>query len=177
MSEPKETLTPQEISDLIEKKMRFISARTRASVAPAQVFQQQADVLVDMSGGTPPVSGTKYEWSTDGSVANAIGTQRNVRIYSIQAACTWTVQPTPLEIHITIDGNAIIHTKTDPVSAASYYGQNHSGNAPSNQLLAATQYYDRRGFVYEGRSIKIEAEITGGTVSALNARIKWAKIP
>jgi len=142
-----------------------------------QMMQMQPDALVNMSGGTPPVSGTKYEWSTDGSVANAIGTQKNVKIIGIQIRCTWTVQPTPLEVHVTIDGNVITHTFSNPVSGTHYFATLAIGSAETNQGL------DTSGNVaaylqplYEGKSVKVEAEITGGTVSALDMRVKWAKV-
>jgi len=42
-----------------------------------------------------PISGTKY---------TVLSTTRRVRILNIAARVTWTVQPNPLEIHLTIDG-------------------------------------------------------------------------
>lgn len=130
-----------------------------------------------MSGGTPPVSGTKYEWSTDGSVANAIGTQKNIRIISIAASCTWTVQPNPLEIHVTVDGVSHVFIKSNPVSATDYVGVMRHHLAENDQSLYAADDAIQRSFLLEGKSVKVEAEITGGTVSALNMRVKWAKIP
>lgn len=158
--------------------MARIKART--SFKPAQqIFQMQPDALVNMSGGTPPGSGVKYEWSTDGSVANAIGTQKNVRIISMLVNVTWSGQPDPLEIHGTIDGVAYKWTFTpNPASATNYFARLDAGVAENAQLLNTTDTLPAgRGFLLEGRSIKIEVETTGGTVSALNARIKWAKIP
>jgi len=144
-----------------------------------QVFERQADATVNMSGGTPPGSGTKYEWSSTGAVAGAIGTQKNVRIKSISVSCVWTVQPTPLEVHVTIDGNAIIHTFTNPVSALYYDAVRDSDQVETAQGLRSiadnvSQYVD---ILYEGRSVKLECEITGGTVSALYMIVKWEQVP
>lgn len=177
MSEPQDTLTPKEIAVLIEEKLRLFSqAQTRMSQAPNQVFEHQADALVDMSGGTPPVSGTKYEWSTDGSVANAIGTQKNVRLITVVASVTWTVQPTPLEIHITIDGVTTIMSQIDPVSTTEYYANVAVGDANLSSVgIAVAQ--QAGGLRLEGRSVKVEFETTGGTVSALSGRVKWAQLP
>ena len=152
---------------------------TGGSGARIQTFQMQADALVNMSGGTPPVSGTKYEWSTDGSVANAIGTQKNVRIISVSVAVTWTVQPTPLEVHFTIDGIPITHSVANPTTSTAYQITLDPNSAMTNQMLlsqAGTSYHLIIPYRYEGRTVKVEAETTGGTVSALNMRVKWAKV-
>lgn len=151
---------------------------TGGSGARIQMFKHQADVLVDMSGGTPPVSGTKYEWSTDGAVANAIGTQNNVRILGIAVRCTWTVQPTPIEAHVTIDGNAITHAIGNPTSNTWYYVSMEDWEAAETAQVLVTggETVARQQPIYEGRAVKVEAEITGGTVSALNMRVKWARV-
>jgi len=115
-----------------------------------------------------PVSGTKY---------TVLDTTPNVRIISISVQCTWTVQPTPLEIHITIDGKTITHTFTNPVTATDYIAFIDPTKAATAQGLSATAALDLGlpPFLREGRSIKVEAEITGGTVSNLSARVKYAK--
>ena len=130
--------------------------------AEADVFKQQADATLSQA----PVSGTKYE---------VLATTKNVRIIGISVQCTWTVQPTPLEIHITIDGQTVTFTVTDPVTATDYFCQNSFAAAETAQELTTTQ--PDQAFLREGRSVKVEAEITGGTVSNLSARVKYAKIP
>jgi len=145
------------------------------SGARIQMMQHQADALVSMSGGTPPVSGTKYEWSTDGSVANALGSQKNVNLLAIGVAVTWTVQPTPLEVHITIDGQAYTASFANPVSATYY-----RVFIPVSGILELTNQTPTHSGAFsllKGRSVKVEAETTGGTVSALNMLVKWARIP
>lgn len=149
---------------------------TNGSGSKIQMMQVQADALVDMSGGTPPVSGTKYEWSTDGSVANAIGTQKNAAIISIAINCTWTVQPTPLEVHVLVDGIQQTYVKADPVSGTYYSIEIYPREAPNAQLLGDELQKYKAGYTLEGRSVKVEAEITGGTVQALYMRVKWAKV-
>ena len=111
-----------------------------------------------------PVSGTKY---------TVLDTTRNVRIIGIGAQCVWTAQPTPLEIWVTVDGQTLRFYKTDPATAVWYAAREHDLATEDSSLsgtLAAI------AFLLEGRSVKVEAEITGGTVSNLNARVKWAKI-
>ena len=150
-------------------------------VAP-DVFKHQADATINQ---TNPGDGTKYEWSSDGTQANKLGTQKNVQLLGIIVKCTWTVQPTPLEIHAVIDGVAWKWTKTDPVSDTDYFCYIQPDIAPLSQTLvgsaqAVTTVGDvtlDRYFSGGARSVKVEAEITGGTVSNLSARVKYAKIP
>ena len=137
------------------------------------VFKHQPDATIDV---TDPVSGQKYEWKDPDE--NPLGTQKNVRIISIVVQCTWTVQPTPLEIHVTVDGNSITYKVTDPESAKFYSASPAAQNPASSQsLMNISALYDRnRTFLLESRSVKVEAEITGGTVSNLSARVKYAKM-
>lgn len=123
----------------------------------------QADATLSQAN---PVSGTKY---------TLLDTCKNCRIIGIMAKVTWTVQPTPLEVHVTIDGQTITHTKTNPASATNHFAEVWQGAAEDAQGLPDTDIGMRRNWVYEGRSIKIEVETTGGTVSSLDARVKYAK--
>ena len=137
------------------------------------VFKHQPDATINQDN---PDSGIKYEWSSDGTQANKLGTLKNVRIISIEVHCTWTVQPTPLEIWVTIDGQSLRFFVTDPESATLYYDELY----PSEEygyLVKANPHAPKRAFLLEGRSVKVEVEITGGTVSNLSARVKYAKIP
>jgi len=121
----------------------------------------QADAVLNQAS---PVSGTKY----------TVLETTNVRILSLTIICTWTVQPTPLQLHITVDGQTIVHAVGSPVSATQYIAFRTSGNAEAAQTLGTTDN-TKIAFIYEGRNIKVEAEITGGTVSNLSARVKHAK--
>jgi len=124
------------------------------------VPEHQADATLSQAN---PTSGTKY---------TVLDTTKNVRLLSIEVACTWTVQPTPLEAHISIDGQSYTAPFTDPVSAV-YYEYALGGGAADVLTATAIQY--NRAFLLEGRSVKVEVEITGGTVSNLTARVKYAK--
>ena len=128
----------------------------------SKVFQHQADAVLDQAN---PVSGTKYP---------VLATTRNCRLISISAVCTWTVQPTPLEIHVIIDGITRTFSVTDPVSTTEYTGEIWP---PSAEVLTVAAFSISRAFLLEGRSISVTVEITGGTVSNLSARVKYAKIP
>lgn len=131
-----------------------------------KVFKLQADATLDQAN---PVSGTKYGVGELGTA------KKNVRIKSIEVQCTWTVQPTPIEIHLTIDGQSITHVLADPVSASWYMLQFDDTMIPGLQDLVATAVHSDSHVLYEGRSVKVEAEITGGTVSNLSAKVKWDK--
>jgi len=128
-----------------------------------EVPVQQADAVLNQAA---PTSGTKYE---------VLATTKNVRIISIEVNCTWTAQPSPLEVHITIDGQTITYGIANPISATNYLANPNAEKAEDSQILNTSSYHDRRSFLIEGRSVKVEAEITGGTVSNLSARIKYAK--
>lgn len=124
--------------------------------------QHQPDATLNQSN---PASGTKY------TVLDTKG--HKVKIISIAVKCIWTVQPTPLEIHLTIDGQALVFSQTNPASASWYIAfidPSLSANGFGTSVETA-----RRAFLIEGRSVKVEAEITGGTVSNLSVRVKWAK--
>lgn len=132
------------------------------------VPEQQADAILDQAN---PVSGTKYV---------VLDTTANVKIHFICLSVTWTVQPTPLELHVTVDGITRKFTKTDPVSLTVYLPQANPHIDPDSQYLVSTaddegMYEPLARALCSGRSVKIEAEITGGTVSNLFCRVKYAK--
>jgi len=138
--------------------------------ANKDVFEHQSDATINQDD---PVSGTKYEWKdADG---NPLGTQKNVRIITFTIKCTWTSQPTPLELHITIDGRPIICYRTNPESETVYYPNNFEYGSENIGLGGSYGLNYALPFLLEGRKVKIEVEITGGTVSNIFARIKWAK--
>ena len=137
------------------------------------VFKQQPDATINQDN---PDSGTKYEWSTDGTQAKKLGTQKNVRIIGISVKVTWTVQPDPLEVWITIDGQTIRHVVYSPDTDQDYQAICHALHMSENVQTLTPTTSTMMPFVYEGRSVKVEAEITGGTVSNLSARVKWAKM-
>lgn len=136
---------------------------------PIPGYQLQDDEVFSQAN---PVSGQKY---------TVLDTVKNARIKSISAKITWaTTQPTPLEVHLTIDGKTITHTFTDPVSATEYIAFNRPDTAPTAQGFKARDEADdltAPPFLHEGKSIKIEAEITWATTqpTPLQVRVKWAK--
>lgn len=124
------------------------------------MWVQQANATLDQDD---PVSGTKYV---------VLDTVKMVRILGCHARVAWTVQPTPLEIHITIDGKSLRAYQDNPVTATRYYlGQ---GVYDEGYSISDLDYSSRRAFLDEGKSIKIEAETTGGTVSNISALVKYA---
>lgn len=144
----------------------------RTSSRQQPVPKHQADAYVDQAN---PVSGTKYEWSSDGTQTNKLGALKNVRIIGIAAKVTWTVQPTPLEAHVTIDGNALVFSLINPVSTTWYFPSMTSSETLGSESLGTIDRPQGRPFLFEGRNVKIEVETTGGTVQNLDIRVKYAK--
>lgn len=127
----------------------------------------QADTTLSQAN---PVSGTQYA---------VLATNINVRIWAASAYSEWTVQPSPIELHFTIDGNTLTHAKANPVTATHYIAQL---NAQGSEIQGNMDIYTALGYsliarsiMIEGRSVAAVAEITGGTVQLLTARIKWSK--
>jgi hypothetical protein len=118
-----------------------------------------------------PVSGTPYP---------VLAATEDVMIISIVASVTWTVQPSPIETHVLLDGETITHTQPNPVSGIRYYAV----IAPeSDETTQGLDLFDdmnfnayHREYVHLGQSAAITAETTGGTVSNLSCRVKWARL-
>jgi len=151
------------------------------SGARIQMMQKQADSVTIIAA---PVSTTKYEWLAGETGAGAaLGTQKNVKIISIDAKITWaTTQPTPLDVIVTINGITVNHLKADPVTATDYYACLAPFSASNAQYLETTPFtypFYTPSPLHEGRSIKIEVAITWATTQPTNltVRVKWAKIP
>lgn len=132
-------------------------------------YAHQADATLSQAN---PVSGTKYE---------VLATTKNVRIITMSANIPWAVtQPTPLEVHVTIDGQIITFSKTNPVSAINYSAKIREDRAEGSQELDTLSAYGPfRAFLLEGRSVKVESEITWSVTqpTPLVCRVKYAKIP
>lgn len=120
----------------------------------------QADVTLNQAN---PVSGTTY---------TILDTTNNVRILGIEVIVTWTVQPTPLEIHIAVDGQSYSIAFANPVSVSVYRVRKRAAPAAKFDLLAAAVV---QGIVIEGKSVKIEAETTGGTVQNLSGTVWYSR--
>lgn len=135
-------------------------------VSDPEVWQLQEDAVLNQAD---PVSGTKYGVGVLGTA------QKNVRLIYICVKCVWTVQPDPLELHLTINGRSITMGRSAPDTDVWYYPT--FSNSQEFVLNATDPAISRAFFLDKSRSVKIEAEITGGTVSNLSARVKWAKMP
>lgn len=135
----------------------------KATVPP----ERQADAVLPKAN---PVSGTKY---------TVLDTTKNVRLKGIGVAVTWaTTQPTPLEVHVTIDGQTLTFKQTDPVSATYYMpimSPHKDATEQEMSVSGSAQYY--KAFLMEGRSVKVEVEITWAVTqpTPLVCRVKYAK--
>lgn len=124
----------------------------------------QADATLSQAN---PVSGTKY---------TVLATTKNVRVIAMSGSVTWTVQPNPLETHGTVDGITYNWSRANPVSATPYVPFLDPSNVEAAQSKGTlNQFSSYQAFLLEARSCKIEVETTGGTVSALDARVKYGK--
>jgi len=136
----------------------------RALKDRAMVPARQADAVISQAN---PVSTTLYP------VLDA----RNAVIHSAYVTVTWTVQPTPLDLIVTVDDIAHIHSVANPITTQPYEPASYKYTAATGQLLVST--VDDRlvlmGPIYVGRTVKIEVRTTGGTVSILACRVKWSK--
>lgn len=123
--------------------------------------KHQADATLNQAN---PVSGTKY---------TVLDTILNVRILGINAEVTWTVQPSPLESHLTVDGIAYVASVSNPVSGTIY----EVNFEPSTDfvLRVASTSRGMSSFLFESRSVKVEAETTGGTSDPLESKVIHAK--
>jgi len=146
-------------------------AETSGSGARVQMMQHQADAVISQAD---PVSAQLYE---------VLATTKNVRIISIVSQVTWaTTQPTPLEILVTIDGNTLIFTATNPVSATWYLAfaaLNQAESAQNTAAYSGTLAEQMRAFMLEGRSVRVQVRITWAVTqpTPLVCRVKYAKIP
>lgn len=135
-----------------------------------QGYVEQVDATINQAN---PVSTTLY---------TVLDTTKNVEISSITGTITWaTTQPTPLEVVATIDGQTIIYGVDNPVSGTVYYAIPVASNDEAHQaLIVSGDPYPRyKAFLFQRRSVKIEARITWATTqpTPLVCRVKWAKIP
>lgn len=151
------------LEQLIFEWRRLFKVPSLRRAAP-EVFVDQDDAYLDQAN---PVSGTKYA---------VLDTTKNVKIYAIFVYVVWTVQPL-VEVHVTIDGKVTTFTKADCITATAYYAKKNSATAETDQGLDTTDYIVYSSYLKEGQSVKVEAESTGGTVSSLKCRVKYAKKP
>ena len=134
---------------------------------PQEVPQRQADAVISQAN---PVSTTLYE---------VLALTRNVRVYSMAMRVTWAVtQPTPMDIVATIDGNSLIYTVANPVSASLYaaqvleaYPENTQGSVAEN---TNTPY---RSFLLEGHRVRVQVRVTWAVTqpTPLWCRVKYAR--
>jgi len=137
----------------------------RSSYTP-RVPLDQADAGLNQAN---PVAGTWYV---------ILAATRNCRLRGVGVHCTWTVQPDPIRIRVTVDGNVRIYTFDNPVSGTPYYLNKNSIRAEAAGYLVATD--PAMAFFIEGRSILVEAEVgstVAGTVSNLTGRAKYQTFP
>lgn len=132
---------------------------------PMPVWQQQPDATL-----TEPVavSGTMY---------TVLDTVKNARIISAEVDIEWTVQPN-VEIYFIVNGIPHVHAIALPVSTSPYIPfRRPDVDAIAQPLILRSEANDLTApsFLYEGKSIKVQAGRTGGTATVLNARVKWAK--
>lgn len=124
---------------------------------------QDQTIVTQASPGT----GTKY---------TLLDTTKNVRVITAVVRCTWTVQPNPLELHGTIDGQTFRWYSAAPVSNTWYDAVWDSEQDIANQgfVVVGSNAPHTRAFLLEAQSVKIEMEVTGGTVSEVKGKVIYA---
>jgi hypothetical protein len=132
-----------------------------------KTWQQQADIVVSTAN---PVSTTLY---------TVLATTADVRIIGIGINVTWAVtQPSPLEIVVTVDGNPIVMSQTNPVSAGVYAPCFYDSTAAflANGPGGNPALY--RSFLLEGKSVTVQMRVTWAVTqpTPLVCRLKWAKL-
>lgn len=131
---------------------------------PSEIYERQADATLNQDN------------PTDGNPYTVLATTANVKILSIGVKQIHSVTPTNLQIHVTIDGQTITFEKTSPTSNWWYECIRCVDKANTAQELGDSdnvEYY--MAYLMEGRSVKVEAEVNGGTVSNLACYVKYAK--
>ena len=103
--------------------------------------------------------------------------ETGVRIIGIMGQCTWTVQPSPLEIQVSMGATTIIYNQTDPVTLNAYACVNSSMmDVDAQQMIDIVANVDpanARAFLVDGVNVGIMAEITGGTVQNLGCSVLY----
>ena len=124
----------------------------------------QADVVLNQAN---PVSGTQYV---------VLAETTFVGIRGGAAQCTWTVQPTPLELHHVLDGIDLLSQRVNPASATYYFLAEASWPTGLLQDLIAIDYAERsKGYIFEATTALFIGEVTGGTVQNMTIRLKWSR--
>lgn len=127
-------------------------------------WRHQPDATISLA----PVSGTPY---------TVLAATEDVRIISVDVICTWTVQPSPLEAHIVLDGVAYDPGFGNPVSNQDYMWFLQPYNLGGTLAATGGDKHDiNKAFILEGQNASVTAEVTGGTVQNLSARVKWARL-
>ena len=131
-----------------------------AALNTSLTFVHQPDATLSQAS---PVSAQVY---------TILDTTANCRIINMVASCTWSGQPSPLVIRVIIDGVTINFTINNPSSSLTYVAVLAFGLP----VLSVTGYDEYgKAFLLEGRSVKVQVLITGGTVSNLAGRVTYAK--
>ena len=113
-----------------------------------------------------PVSGFRYE---------VLPLTKNVRVVHMAAQASWTVQPSPLELFMTVDGEIFRFFRNNPGNNTWYFPIYQAFASHENGILTTTGPYNERAFLIEGSEVEISLELTGGTATNIRSRVTWAK--
>lgn len=173
MSEKPETLTPKEISDLIEKKMRGVMARTSMTQAPNLIFQQR-----DVIRHSDPITQNQWydAWDSSAVAAGAGSAQLNVRLLSI--TLDQAIANEDIEMRIIADD--LDETITVTAVAGTDYEVRFIDDPDVATILDfdTTLNLAERGFLLEARSLQImfrKTSAAGGNDTVV--KIIYEQIP
>ena len=134
-------------------------------VYPSGIFKLQSVATLSQAN---PVSTTLY---------TVLDTTENVIIYHIQISLTWaTTQPNPLVVIITVDGQTLTFSKSNPVSNQDYNPNYWDISTPGGGM--DTSSGNLQPFVIQGKSVKVQAKVTWATTqpNPMTCRVLYGKL-
>jgi hypothetical protein len=140
--------------------------RTSGNIVEQIQYEWQAEATLNQDN---PVAGTLY---------TVLDTTKNVRIIGMSANVTWSAQPSNVTIVVTCDGKTLNFDCANPASATDFFAflkEYASQIGASYGMDSAAAYIRTRSFLLEGKTVKIQAKVTGGTSSNLKVRVLYAK--
>lgn len=142
--------------DIYDRLVAWLIANLGSYIPPTR----QPDAVLNQAN---PVSGQLY---------TVLATAPNTRVRSIMAYVVWTVQPSPLEVIVTVDGQVVNYSVVNPATTTNYMAEPRPQYAENAQTLVTWNANKEYVFLLEGRSVLIQARTTGGTVQTLFCRVK-----
>lgn len=134
----------------------------RGGVADIRFYEYQAPITLNQAN---PISGTQYA---------LLPTTTYVMLLVTSGVVTWTVQPSPLEMHMNLDGQTPSPARTNPVSTTVYHLKHFSMHTNGLSIFLDATNLDSP-LNMAAKSMGINLETTGGTVQNLSGQISYMR--